>query len=157
MIANGVAQTEPLRARKPPHHRILAHAALALAVLGLSACAQEDPSVAEVTQRFDNMVQVVGDSQGTTTIEAESPGRLWAMVRRDDVGTVSPSDCSFDQAVMDSPSEELNLPEPEHLGAPGTPQTMFAFGSSSVEGEGTYTVRCSADADALLFLFEPEG
>lgn len=156
MVANGIAQTEPFRARKLPN-KILTHAALALAVLGLSACAQDEPSVAEVTQRFDTMVQFVGDARGTTTIAAESSGKLWAMVRRDDVGTVSPSDCTFDQAVMDSPSEELNVPEPDDLGAPGKPQTMFAFASSSVEGEGTYAVRCSADADALLFLFEPEG
>ena len=134
---------------------VLAVASLTAMPVILAGCGASDPSVEEVTNRFQSMVQVKGEPDGETTVEVESAGTIWALVRRDDVITVSPSQCHIDGQPMGDATEDLNIPEPADVGDTGKKQTLFAFASSPVENAGSYTVSCALDAAALLFLVEP--
>lgn len=79
---------------------VLAVASLTAMPVILAGCGASDPSVEEVTNRFQSMVQVKGEPDGETTVEVESAGTIWALVRRDDVITVSPSQCHIDGQPM---------------------------------------------------------
>ncbi|MFT3943050.1 MAG: hypothetical protein QM705_04400 [Ancrocorticia sp.] len=103
------------------------------------------------------MTQVNGVPNGETVVEVESAGTVWALVRRDDVSAVDPSQCQINGQSMGDAAEDLNIPEPADLSDTGEKQTMFAFASAPVENAGNYTINCALDTDALLFLVEPRG
>ncbi|SJM60683.1 hypothetical protein [Gulosibacter sp. 10] len=143
--------------------RITTLVACAALAAGLAGCAQgeaeaeDDASLGDVVERFDSMTSIPGEPQGDTVVEAQQAGTLWLLTRRDEVGAASPADCSIDGAGLDDPSEDLNTPEPDDLGAPGDPQTMFAFAEAPIDEAGEVILSCDLEVDALLLLFEPEG
>ncbi|MGO1545137.1 MAG: hypothetical protein ACTHXA_12450 [Gulosibacter sp.] len=133
--------------------KILGVAAAASIVAVLAGCAQE--SAEEVSDRFNSMEEIPGEANSQTTIDSDGAGTIWALVRGDDLSGVQPEGCTIDGTALTAAPEDLNMPEPSDLGAPGESQTMMAFAATEVAEAGTYTLECNLDAEALLFLFEP--